>query len=87
MIFPLGGLQGFSEQRLHVLRADPLAPTGHRAWINRKFVDEIVEAAEVHPVTILQQAGDNRFIAFIECMLQIMQANHQPGWFAGASLL
>ena len=50
-------------------------------------MDEILEAAEIHPISILQKAGDNRFIAFIECMFEIMQADHQPGGLAGTTLL
>ena len=84
ILFTLGRLQRLAEQLLHVLRPDPLAPARHRGRIERQFVNEILKAAEVLPIAVFQQASDNRFVALVEGVLQIMQTDHQPRRLAGA---
>ena len=83
----LGGLQGFAEQQFHFLGSDPLSPAGHGTRIERKMVNEILESAEILPVRVLEQSSDNRFVAFVKSMLEVMQPDQQSGRFGRASLL
>lgn len=39
-----------------------------------------LETAKVLPVRILQKMINDRFIALVEGMLQVVQSNDQPGW-------
>lgn len=50
-------------------------------------MNEVLESAEILPVRILQQAGDNGFIAFVKSMLEVMQPDQQSGRFGWAPLL
>jgi hypothetical protein len=50
-------------------------------------MNEVLESAEILPVGVLQQPGDNRFIAFVKSMFQVMQPDQQAGRFGRAPLL
>ena len=51
------------------------------------MVNEILESAEILPVRVLEQSSDNRFVAFVKSMLEVMQPDQQSGRFGRASLL
>jgi hypothetical protein len=50
-------------------------------------MDEVLKPAEILPIGVLQKPGDNRFIAFVKSMFQVMQPDQQAGRLAWTPLL
>src|SRR5690606_35817904 len=72
----------------HVLQSvgpDTLSPSRHRAGIDWQLVLEEFEAAKILPVDILDPARNQLLVGKVVDMLQIMQPDHQPRRFRGAT--
>ncbi len=87
MATPLGGIDHLLKELFCTTGAKAFPESGHAAGIDRKLVLKILKTAKELPVGILQKAIQNRFVAFIEGIFQIVQANHQPGWTAWSASL
>jgi hypothetical protein len=73
--------------RLDLVRPDALAPARHRGALQRQFVLKVALAAERLEVRVLHPLGTDFFVGQRLDVLQKVQADHQPGRQAGASLL
>ena len=63
VLFALCGFNGYLEQLLHSLGADPLSPFDKGGRIKRKLVLKELEPAEVLPVRILQKPLNRGLVA------------------------
>jgi hypothetical protein len=82
---PLGRRDGLLQQELDAVLADPLPPADQRARVDRQRELQIVEAAEVLPVRVLDPARDHLFVGQTEGVLQVAQPDHQPDRDAGST--
>ena len=79
MFTPFGRLDHLLEELFSTTGAKAFPESGHAAGVDRQLVLKVLKTTKVLPVGIFQKASQNRFIAFIEGIFQIVQANHQPG--------
>ena len=85
--FTLGGLDGFLQEFLNALGANALAPPDQGAGVEGELVLEVFETTKILPVGISQEAFHHGFVAFVEGVLEVMEADDQAYGQAGAALL
>lgn len=78
VLFAFGRFDGYLEQLLHPLGADAFAPLDQGGRIEGKLVLEVLEAAEVLPVTIFDELGHHRLVTHVVGMLEVVQPYQQP---------
>lgn len=79
MFTPFGRLDHLIEELFSTTGAKAFPEFGHAAGVDRQLVLKVLKTTKVLPVGIFQKAIQNRLIAFIEGVFQIVQANHQSG--------
>ena len=80
---PLRRRDGLLQQELDAVLADPLAPANQRARVDRQRELQVVEAAEVLPIRVLDPARDHLLVGQVEGVLQVAEPDHQPDRDAG----
>ena len=75
---PQAQLDRQPQQVAEQLLTHPVSPLGHAGWIDGQVVLEIVLAAEILPVRVLDPPFTHRLIALIERVLEVVQPDHQP---------
>ena len=71
------------QQELDAVPPDPLPPTNQRARVDWQLELQVVEAAEVLPIGVLDPAFDHLLVGEAEGVLQVAQPDHQPDRDAG----
>jgi hypothetical protein len=66
------------QQQLDAVLADAPAPADQRARIDRYLELQVIEAAEVLPVRILDPARDHLLVGEAKGVLQVAEPDHQP---------
>jgi hypothetical protein len=66
------------QQQLDAVLADPLPPAHERTRVDRQRQLQVVEAAEVLPVWVLDPTLDHRFVGQGEDVLRVAQPDHEP---------
>jgi hypothetical protein len=80
---PLGRSDRLLEQQFDAVLAAAPAPANQRARVDGELELQIVEAAEVLPVRVLDPARDHLLVGQGEDVLQVAQPDHQPDRHAG----
>lgn len=72
-----GRLERFGQQFLHPLGADAFAPLDQGGRVEGEAMLEVLKAAKVLPVGVLDKPHDHDFITDVEGMLEVMQPHQQ----------
>lgn len=78
VFFALCRLDGHLEQLLHSPGADPLSPLYQGSRIERELMLEVLEAAKILPVTVLDELLHYSLVAHVVSMLEVVEANEEP---------
>lgn len=71
------------EHLLDAIGLDPLSPLDQQGWMTRQFVLKVFVAAEVLPVSILTPLLDDRLIALVISVCEVVQPDQQARRSAG----
>jgi len=81
----LGRRERLGEQRLDAFGPEATAPLDQARRVTGQLVLEVEAPAEVLPVRVLDEPGDDRLITLVEEVLEVVEPDHQARRQAGSA--